>query len=155
MVILASWSSNDNNLYSASLSLTSVLEKFPKWVVTILAGLAGGAVALIGGLEQFEPFLSVLGTFIPPIAGVYVTDFFMRRNDYEGGSAKRQKLPAIRWSACFAWVGGCVISLLVLTGGVTLGLDGFNLTSIPALDGLITSCLFYGAYYKGANPKHG
>lgn len=83
MVILAQWTSNDNNLYSASLGVANV-GAVPKWRIAVVLGLVATAIAFFGVTDFFVPFLVFLGTFIPPIGGVVAVDYYLlgKRDDY-------------------------------------------------------------------------
>lgn len=136
LILLASWSSNDNNLYSSSLALASLLPNWPKWIITIIAGLAGGALATLGILDQFTVFLNLLGIVLPPVAGVYITDYLLKRSHY--------KLELDQLTQTFR-----PLSLLSCCGGALLGWTTapqghfggglFQLSTVPALDGLIAA----------------
>jgi cytosine permease len=76
MVILAQWTSNDNNLYSASLGVANI-RAFPKWRIAIVLGLVATAIAFFGVTDFFVPFLVFLGTFIPPIGGIIAVDYYL------------------------------------------------------------------------------
>ncbi len=139
-VILSSWSSNDNNLYSASLGLASVLEKFAKWKIVLIAGSAGGILGVLGILDQFIPFLIFLGVIIPPIAGVYIADFFVNRAGYD--SFSEEALAPVKIPAFVSWVTGTTVAYMTLPA-VENGLGVFTLTTIPALDALLVSSFLH------------
>ena len=140
VIVLSAWSSNDNNVYSAALGLASIVEGVAKWKITLAAGAAGGLLALIGIIDRLVPFLMGLGILVPPIAGVYVTDWFLHRETYEPDRARPS--PAFRWRAFVAW--GLASGVAVATQPAEIGgLGWFSLTMIPALDALAVSCLAY------------
>jgi len=81
MVILAQWTSNDNNLYSASLGVANI-KAIHKWKIALVLGVIATAIATFGITDFFVPFLVFLGVFIPPIGGVIVVDYyFLRKQD--------------------------------------------------------------------------
>lgn len=81
MVILAQWTSNDNNLYSASLGVSNI-KAIPKWKISIVLGILATAIAFFGITDFFVPFLVFLGVFIPPIGGIIVVDYyFLKKKD--------------------------------------------------------------------------
>lgn len=144
IITLAAWSSNDNNLYAASLGLSSLIPSVPKSLITLVAGVIGTGLSIVGILDHFIPFLMFLGIFMPPIAGAYIADFLADlRTDkkiYYGSVT----LVNWRYIPLLGWVGGCVVALLTTqqdSGGLSL----LSLSGIPALDGLLTAgILTYG-----------
>ncbi|PCI32478.1 MAG: hypothetical protein COB54_06980 [Alphaproteobacteria bacterium] len=133
MMIFASWTTNISNLYSCSLGLSQVAPRVKRWQVTIFAGTLGGIFALSGIMEYLIQFLILLGIFIPPVAGIYISHFFFSC----AKSTSRIALPAIA-----AWV---------LASGTALATSSglFTLTTIPALDALLIAMVFYALMTKG------
>ncbi|MFL0365845.1 cytosine permease [Pseudobacillus sp. 179-B 2D1 NHS] len=89
ILIFAQWTTNDNNLYTGSLGLRNVV-KIPKKVLVICMGVIGILIALMGIQDMFVPFLSFLGLYVPPIAGVMIADHWIvgpkiRNKKYEFG----------------------------------------------------------------------
>lgn len=148
IIFLSAWSSNDNNIYSASLGLASIFERVPKWKITIAVGVVGGALAAVGIIDQLVPFLMGLGILIPPVAGIFAADFFLRRKVYMAGS--REAMPAFRWQAFVVWIvaSGVAYATQPAQAG---GLGAFSLTRIPALDALLVSALGYAALHRMAS----
>lgn len=148
IVFLSAWSSNDNNIYSASLGLASIFERVRKWKITIAAGVAGGVLAAAGIIDQLVPFLMALGILVPPVAGIFAADFFLRRKVYMDGL--REAMPAFRWHAFVVWIvaSGTAYATQPAEAG---GLGAFSLTMIPALDALLVSALGYAALHRVAS----
>lgn len=73
-LILAAWTTNVANAYSGGRAVSNMLglgqEKFK--MATGIAGLIGTILGAAGILSRFQVFLSVLTSFIPPVAGVSV-----------------------------------------------------------------------------------
>jgi cytosine permease len=143
LIMLAQWTSNDNNLYSAALGFAVVFRRLKKWQLTALAGVIGIILALAGIYDNFTTFLTVLGIFIPPMAGVIAVDYYItRKTRYRGGFetvvAQWRLLPLAAWAA------GSLVSL------VTSYTD-FAITGIPAVDGLLIAGvlqLAFGAFLE-------
>lgn len=76
MLILAQWTTNDNNLYSGALGLTSMI-KMRKSVASFVMGAIGIAIAIAGIQNYFVPFLSVLGLLVPPMGGVLMSHYLL------------------------------------------------------------------------------
>jgi len=76
LVLLITWSTLDNTMYSASLAFSSVLNLKKTTMIVILAAI--GIVLGMGRLlAQFTPFISKFGLFGPALAGVVWTEFFL------------------------------------------------------------------------------
>lgn len=151
IIVLSAWSSNDNNIYSASLSLASIFERVAKWQITIVAGIAGGVLAAAGIMDQFVPFLMGLGVLIPPVAGIFATDFFLRPEAYKGDGP--DTTPAFRWQAFVAWIAASGVAFATQPAEVG-GLGLFSITMIPALDALLVSSLGYYTLYRLTEPSN-
>lgn len=90
ILILSQWTTNDNNLYSASLTLSAVTNQ-PKHRLVIICGVVATVLGAMGLADHFIPWLTFLGIAIPPIAGVVIAKAY----------AKRCLVPvAHSWDAC-------------------------------------------------------
>ncbi|OCC05597.1 allantoin permease [Labrys sp. WJW] len=132
---------NDWNLYSASLGGVNFLDAIlgraiDRRLVTLAIGLLGTLLSIWAGMEQFTPFLIILGTAIPPVGGIIVTDYFILRRNRTvlDASAGLNQIPgqAEGWNlpCLLAWVAGLATGLWLDIG-------------IPSLNALIVSGLTY------------
>ena len=129
VMVFATWTTNINNLYSASLSIARILPKVGDWAITLAAGVIGTLLALAGIMDHFVGFLVLLGIIIPPVAGVYLADYFLirpTRINHEQTDA----VPRFRWIAIVSWVVACIVGFIEKT--VT-----WSVTSIAAIDTLL------------------
>jgi len=133
MMIFASWTSNISNLYSCSLGLAQVVPGVNRWQITVFSGMVGGLFALSGIMEHLISFLVLLGIFIPPVAGIYMSHFFF---------ACRESKNSISFPAMISWA---------LASGIayTTSQGLFVLTTIPALDSLLIAMTLYVLIAKG------
>lgn len=138
-LVLTAWTTNAGNLYSGSIFLSSLLGKLPFRYVAAIGGGAGIGIALLGLTDYFVPFLVTLGITVPPIAGIYVTDFFQRGRHYDPGEQDTGR--PIRFSALVGWATG------VGTAYAT-GVGSFLLTGIPACDSMLVSAAVFLALTK-------
>lgn len=76
VILFAQWTTNDSNLYSGSLGL-SVVTGIRKEFLVIAMGITGVAIAWSGIQGLFVSFLILLGTFMPPVAGVLIADYYL------------------------------------------------------------------------------
>jgi len=90
-LILSTWTINTINLYSTGLVTSTVLRNTPYSRIVLGCGIVGTVVAVIGIADRLIGFLVVLGLIVPPIASVYLTDFFvLGRRDYSSNLDERQ-----------------------------------------------------------------
>ena len=54
VLMIATWTTNDTNLYLSSLSLTAVFEKYRKWQVTTVCAIIGTIVAVAGIVDNLS-----------------------------------------------------------------------------------------------------
>ena len=141
VIVFATWTSNANNLYSTSLGLAAVIERTAKWKITVAAGVVGTLVAVAGITQYFMPFLLVLGVAIPPVAGVYLCDYFLVRGraDYIGQDSSL--IPRVSVAAFAAWIIASTIGILTVRGWITL-------TGIPACDSFLSAAILYYSINK-------
>lgn len=140
---------NDINLYSSTLGFANTLEGLTgrKWSyrrLTLLLGVVGTGISIMGILDQFTQILTLFGVVFPPIAGVMLIDYYILRSHRAILDSTRSKgllpdaasTPAIGWPAIMAWVAGSLSGLLVQWG-------------IPSLTSLLVSSALYWLTRRG------
>jgi len=135
VIVFATWTTNDNNLYSGALSIYTLIRALPKWLLTAIGGALGTILALAGIVGQFVTWLSILGVTIPPIGAVMVVDFFL----FKGSEYKFEKLaglPAIRLVPIISWA-------VATAFGFLTNFKVFTFTSAPALDTIIVAAVVH------------
>ncbi len=139
-IILAAWTTNDNNLYSGALSLNAMFPKLSKWMITVVSGLVGTVLAIIGinTAAGFQSFLGLVAILIPPAASIMIIDYYLfqseENNFYDG--EKIEASVKVRWFPIIAWVIGSGFGFLVTYTSLTF-------TAITALDTIIASGVAY------------
>ena len=135
ILILSTWTTNAFNLYVCTLVLGTVLPRRKSWVLTIAAG-AVGTVLCLGGIgDAVIPYLSLLGALIPPIAAVYLADYWIvRRRD----RAVEAPGPAIRWRAVLACAAGAAFAFYTDRHQISV-------TQLMPLDAALSAFLIYVA----------
>ncbi|MCY4282440.1 MAG: cytosine permease [Gammaproteobacteria bacterium] len=136
VMLLATWTTNVNNLYSSSLTFAQILPRWPDWCITVCAGIVGTVLAIVVGVENFIHFLIFLSIAIPPIAGIYITDFFLIRRSRNLTSADAQA-PDWNANAFLAWlIAGCFGAYEVT--------NKISVTGVQAVDAtLMAAIVFY------------
>jgi cytosine permease len=135
VIVFATWTTNDNNLYSGALSIYTLIRALPKWLLTAIGGALGTILALAGIVGQFVTWLSILGVTIPPIGAVLIVDFFL----FKGSEYKFEKiagLPAIRLVPILSWA-------VATAFGFLTHFKVFTFTTAPALDTIIVAAVVH------------
>lgn len=131
IVALAAWSLNAQNLYSTSLMFATLAPRQTHRRLAVAAGVLGTIAGLSGVSQHLIPFLSLLSIGIPPVAGVYLSQFYLSgENGWTSATG--------RWSAtAFAsWAIGSGVAGLEVWWR-------FTLSSVTAIDTLVVSaCAF-------------
>jgi cytosine permease len=138
LMMLATWAANDCNLYSSSLGLAAVIPKLNRAKLAIAAGIFGIILAEFRLGEHMVSFLVLLGSFLAPIAGVFIVNAKDPR-DLDNPEILAP-VPKLRTGALLAWACGATIGLMA-TPRESLGLGWLHLTTIPALDAVIAAGL--------------
>lgn len=104
VLLFAQWTTNTGNLYSGTLGLSGALA-LPSTLSCIGMGLLGICIALSGDQQRFVPFLTALGHYVPPIAGVMLADHWigkrlLQRRAYRVDSDAA--VPRVGWTALAA-----------------------------------------------------
>jgi cytosine permease len=129
VLVFATWTTNVINLYSTALASRA----------SVPLGNYRSVVIVLGIVGTFD-FLVTMGLLVPPIAGVYLADFFVfKRTDFSAGRLENR--PPIRINAVVVGLGTGVVSTWMFY-------TDRSLTSIGALDSLLMSLVFYIALQK-------
>ena len=151
LLVFTAWTTNSGNLYSSSLMMGTVTQRIKQKTLVIIIGIVGMALALGGITTYLIPVLLLVGFSVPPIAAVYIADFYVvRRGVIDMESWK--DVPALRIPALVAWASGIAVALMT-TNGV------FTMTTVPAGDSILTALTLYIAFYalgwvQCEAPKH-
>jgi len=135
VIVFATWTTNDNNLYSAALSTNAIFPKMRKWQLTIIGGALGTILALFGILGQLINWIMILGVTVPSIGAVMAVDFLL----FKGSTYTYDKindLPPVRVMAYISWAAGSLVGFLTF-------FKVFSLTSAPALDSIVVACVVH------------
>ncbi|MBD2814961.1 cytosine permease [Xenorhabdus sp. Flor] len=131
VVVCSTLRVNDLNLYSSSLGIINAVEgitgkklRYPP--TTIIIGILGTLFSILGILDRFVDFLTVLGVVFPPILGVMLVDYYILRSYRKVLDESKQKgnlpneTPTIGWTAIIASIIGSVIGLTIEWGVPTI-----------------------------------
>lgn len=129
VVVFATWTTNINNLYSASLGIARILPKVRDWLITLVSGVIGTLLALAGIMDHFVDFLILLGIIVPPIAGIYLAEYFLIRPTRISVD-QLEAVARFRWPAIGVWSIACAI-------GFAERSFGWSVTGVIAIDTLL------------------
>ena len=135
ILVFATWTTNSVNLYSTTLAAAVIVPKVPEWKLLLSCGVLGTGMAVAGLAEYFISFLEWLGVIVPPIAGIYLADFFvLKRQTFD--LDKLSKVADYDLAAIIAWLLSTLVSVLAFWFEISL-------TGIVSLDALILTIPLY------------
>lgn len=141
VLVFATWTTNVVNLYSTALAARASVPLGGYRSLVIVGGIVGTIAALVGIADHLIDFLIVLGLLVPPIAGVYICDFFiLKRTDFS--TARLSNRPALKVNALIAGIGSGLLATWMYYSELSI-------TSIGSLDSLLISVVAYLALEKG------
>lgn len=141
VIILATWTSNDKNLYESALSLSALFPRIERWQLTAIAALIGTTIAAAGIFQHFIGFLVLLGLAIAPVAGVYLVDYLLAGARYAVGAP----IERLRIAPFVAWAGGSLFGFMTLPAD-SGGLGWLHLSTVPTLDALIAAAVLHAGF---------
>ncbi|MDI9609631.1 MAG: cytosine permease, partial [Candidatus Verstraetearchaeota archaeon] len=65
------------DIYSANMSLVNIFPKVKEWQGSLVAGIAGTAIAFIPWMDAFVSFLYIIGAVFVPMFAVVIADYFV------------------------------------------------------------------------------
>ena len=129
------WTTNDNAIYTSGLGFSNITKK-PRHLIILVLGFLGTVFALFL-YTNFQVFLGSLGTFIPPVGGILIADYFLfdkdRYKHFSTQEFKQLNIPAL----VSAGIGSLVA---MYTPG------------IAAINGILTAVVLYTVLIKGLKP---
>jgi cytosine permease len=144
VLVVSTWTINAVNLYSTGLVTSTAFRRVSYGRLVVTSGIVGTIFAVIGVADRLIDFLVILGLVVPPIAAVYLTDFFVlgRRNYADAGNLDTSLTNLNGLGGCFA--------------GAALGLAMYythsSLTGVPTIESFLSAALVYAAaeYVRGS-----
>ncbi|WP_373893732.1 cytosine permease [Virgibacillus sp. CBA3643] len=152
VLILAQWTTNNTNLYSSALGFSVIFQKIPKYILTIIAGVIGTVLAILGIYDNFISFLNILGVLIPPIGGIYAADFIFRHHVYTFNNI--DKIQNIRPYSVINWV--IASSIAFMTTPAPTGFGLFTITGASGFDAFLAAFIiqvFIGVLNRESTKK--
>ncbi|MBC5837719.1 purine-cytosine permease family protein [Flavobacterium muglaense] len=132
LLFVSTWVGNTSNLYSTTLTFSTVKTGWTFRKMAISAGILGTLAALIGVSTYLFEFLSFLGVLAPSISAIYIINFFwVKKQDYN-----LDEITDWEAEALIAWV---------LSSIVTVGTyyNFFQLTHAYFIDSFLLGAIIY------------
>ncbi len=128
MLFLNIWTTQDNTVYNFSVAGCNMIRTENRKLLTVVGAAIGTLLAILGFYDWLVPWLLLLGTFIPPIGGVIMADFFYK---YRGKYPKlsEAKLPKINIAGAVAYVGASLIA--------------YFSPGVPPINGIVAAIVIY------------
>ena len=141
VLITATLKINDWNLYSSSLGIVNLIDlgfgkQVNRTVVTIILGVFGTLLSVMGILSQFESFLLLLGVALTPVGGILTAEYFFVKRFKKQLDESREKgvLPETyeAWNpiTLIAWAVAFIVGYVVDWG-------------IPSVNSLVVGGVLY------------
>jgi len=111
-VVIAGWTTSNPTLYRAGLALQVVTPGWPRWLVTLLAGVVTTAVACFPFVfRQLLNFVGIYGLLLMPVGAIVVTEhwIFPLLGLKRYWSSRKGQL--INWPASIAWLVALLFAL--------------------------------------------
>jgi len=119
------WTTNDSALYASGLAFANITGLSKKTMVLVNGAL--GSLCAVVLYNHFIAFLTLLGSCLPPIGAIIISDYFLHGRQRWHNQAVFDT--RIRFSAVVAWLAGCAAAQL--------------LPGLPPLNGLFAAALVY------------
>ena len=130
MLFLNIWTTQDNTIYNFAVAGCNLLRTDKRRIVTVSGAMIGTVLAIGGMYNLLIPFLVLLGTFIPPIGGVIMADFWLKHKGQYPTLAEA-RLPAFNWQGLGAYVIGSAAA--------------YASPVLPPVAGVLAAVIGYGA----------
>lgn len=132
LLFVSTWLGNASNLYSTTLTFSTVKTNWGYKKMVIVSAIAGTILALLGFTQYLFEFLDFLGIFAPAISAIYIINFFwIKKQCYNLEEIKAWEFPAL----C-SWGMSSLITVFTY-------LQIFQLTHVYYIDSLLLGGILY------------
>jgi len=136
LLFLNMWTTQDNTIYAFSVAGAHMF-RTNKRALFVLGGATVALILAWGGIYKLlVPYLILLGTFIPPIGGIVMADYWLCRQGRFPDLAEPQ--PAFNWAGVIAYVVASAIAYW--SGQAKVG--------IVPINGVVSAAIIYVILFK-------
>lgn len=128
MLFLNIWTTQDNTVYNFSVAGCNMLRTENRKRLTIIGAAIGTVLAILGMYDWLVPWLVLLGTFIPPIGGVIMADFFYK---HKGRYPPLERMMMKRFN--WAGIGAYIIASII----------AYTSPGVPPINGIVAAVVVY------------
>lgn len=130
VLILATWTTNTGNAYSSGIAVVNIfkLDDDKRFLATIICGVVGIILSLSGIINLFNAFLTLIGYFVPPVAGATIADYWILG---KGKPENWHSIEGVNWIGIIAWLCGTAVAYF------------FPTLFIPTINGIVVSGVVY------------
>jgi purine-cytosine permease-like protein len=113
-VVIAGWTTANPTLYRAGLALQSVTPNWPRWKITVAAGLVTAFLASFPVFfMRLLDYVAIYGLILMPIGAIVIAEhWILPRIGVRPYRAEREHL-TINWNALLVWVGTLAIAAIL------------------------------------------
>jgi cytosine permease len=133
ILLFSAWTMNTYNLYASSLIFATIFTRSPRWLLALGAGCIGTTLGLMGVSEQLVPYMVALSVVVPPVASVYLCDFYF-------GDLARTAVDPPRWRP--RQLLACALGIGLTGAGMHFSV---SLTTVAPIDSMIITLASYFA----------
>ena len=129
VLILATWTTNTGNAYTSGIAICnmfSLKDNLRSWM-TLLAGVIGTLLCLLGFSDAFNEFLNLIAALVPTIAGVAIADYWIMG---KGRPDLWKPFDGVNWMGVVSWIAGAAVAK-------------WSTFFVPTLNGIVTALLCY------------
>jgi cytosine permease len=127
LLLIAGWTTNNANLYSATVAMTAIAPRLNFSLRTLTIGAVGVGVAIIGMLDNLEVLLQSMGIVVCAM-GAVITGCYLASQVCTLVPEK-----ALNGINLMAWV-------LSLSGGALAALGVMSISGVPIVDAFVIGC---------------
>ncbi|MEM6836660.1 MAG: cytosine permease [Cyanobacteria bacterium P01_C01_bin.120] len=136
LFFLNMWTTQDNTIYAFSIAGSNMF-RTRKRTLLVLGGATFALILAWGGIyEMLVQYLILLGTFIPPIGGIIMADYWINRGGQFPSVDEPQ--PAFNWAGIIAYVAASAIAYFTNQAG----------WGIVPINGILSALVIYIALAK-------
>lgn len=125
IIVVATWTTNHNNIYQSVLGLTNAchgIVKLPRWITTAICGIIATVLGAIGMIDWLVPFLNILSVVVPPITGAMLADFYLLKNADNYKFERMNQIPKARLDTSVGAIVGCLVGFCMNEPPVGFGI---------------------------------